>query len=171
MPLDVSQVVDGNSPIPAASVVQFYNLLVGLMDDQPVTLRREVAIGGDQASGVTELVLAGVPGQTANHLRVLLAEGDANSLFAISSTAALRWGPGEPSILDVTLERFAAAFLKINGGFVYTQVASPSAPGANLNILYAKSDGQFYTRAGAAGAETAIGGTNVTDPLVAQVFG
>lgn len=50
-------------------------------------------------------------------------------------------------------------------GVVHTfvqQSSSPSAPGAGLTAVYAKTDGSLYYRAGAAGAETSIGGAGFT---------
>lgn len=46
-------------------------------------------------------------------------------------------------------------------GIVHTfvqQSSSPSAPGAGLTAVYAKTDGALYTRSGASGAESPIGG-------------
>ena len=46
-------------------------------------------------------------------------------------------------------------------GVVHTfvqQSSSPSAPGAGLTAIYAKSDGALYTRSGASGSETPVGG-------------
>tara|TARA_R110000868_G_scaffold318982_1_gene579722 strand:- start:2707 stop:2970 length:264 start_codon:yes stop_codon:yes gene_type:complete len=46
-------------------------------------------------------------------------------------------------------------------GVVHTfvqQSSSPSAPGAGLTAIYSKTDGALYYRAGAAGAESPIGG-------------
>ena len=46
-------------------------------------------------------------------------------------------------------------------GVVHTfvqQSSSPSAPGAGITAIYAKTDGSLYTRSGASGSETAIGG-------------
>ena len=50
-------------------------------------------------------------------------------------------------------------------GVVHTfvqQSSSPSAPGAGLTAVYAKTDGALYYRAGAAGAEQSIGGGGFT---------
>jgi esterase/lipase superfamily enzyme len=50
-------------------------------------------------------------------------------------------------------------------GIVHTfaqQSSAPSAPGAGLTAVYAKSDGALYYRAGAAGAEQSIGGNGFT---------
>ena len=50
-------------------------------------------------------------------------------------------------------------------GVVHTfvqQATSPSAPGAGLTSVYAKTDGALYYRAGAAGAEQSIGGGGFT---------
>lgn len=170
MPLDVSQVVDGNSPIPAASVRQFYELVTGAMLDQPVTLRREVSIGGNQPTSTTALRLVGVPGQTASFLSARSLDTDVNAVFLVGTGGVIRWGAGGASPPDTLLYRFASNTLGTNGPLVMLQGATPPAPGASLSILYVKSDGFWYTRAGAAGAETPIGGTNITDPLVAQVF-
>jgi len=46
-------------------------------------------------------------------------------------------------------------------GVVHTfvqQSSSPSAPGAGITALYAKTDGALYYRSGASGAEQSIGG-------------
>ena len=46
-------------------------------------------------------------------------------------------------------------------GVVHTfvqQASSPSAPGAGLTAVYAKTDGALYVRSGASGAESPIGG-------------
>ena len=50
-------------------------------------------------------------------------------------------------------------------GVVHTfvqQSSTPSAPGAGLTAVYAKSDGALYYRAGASGAEQSIGGGGFT---------
>lgn len=171
MPLSTTGIADGLSPIAAAAVLQFYNLLTGAITDQPVTLRNRTALGGNQGTTDNTLTLAGVTAQSGLQLRLLKLLGDANPSFGVSIDGVISFGPGGASATDTTISRFAANFLSMGSGIVVTQAATPSAPGASLNILYAKSDGFWYTRAGAAGAETAIGGTNVTDPLVAQVFG
>jgi acetylornithine deacetylase/succinyl-diaminopimelate desuccinylase-like protein len=46
----------------------------------------------------------------------------------------------------------------IENALTLTQVSTPSAPGAGLTALYAKSDGAIYKRAGASGAEEEVGG-------------
>jgi hypothetical protein len=46
-------------------------------------------------------------------------------------------------------------------GVVHTfvqQSSTPSAPGAGLTALYAKTDGSLYIRSGASGSESPIGG-------------
>ena len=46
-------------------------------------------------------------------------------------------------------------------GVVHTfvqQATSPSAPGAGLTAVFAKTDGALYVRSGASGAESPIGG-------------
>ena len=46
-------------------------------------------------------------------------------------------------------------------GIVHTfvqQSSTPSAPGAGLTAIYAKTDGALYTRSGASGGETPRGG-------------
>lgn len=50
-------------------------------------------------------------------------------------------------------------------GIVHTfvqQSSSPSAPGAGLTAIYAKTDGALYTRSGASGGETPLGGGGYT---------
>ena len=46
----------------------------------------------------------------------------------------------------------------IENAITLTQVGTPSAPGAGLTSVYAKSDGALYVRSGASGAESPIGG-------------
>ena len=50
-------------------------------------------------------------------------------------------------------------------GIVHTYVqqsSTPSAPGAGLTAIYAKTDGALYTRSGASGGETPLGGGGYT---------
>ena len=50
-------------------------------------------------------------------------------------------------------------------GVVHTlvqQSSSPSAPGAGLAAIYAKTDGALYYKVGASGAENTIGGGGYT---------
>ena len=104
-------------------------------------------------------------------LRVLLAVGDTNPSFQADKNGKLSWGAGGGSAVDTTLERISATILGINGGLRVAQIATPGAPGAGFSTIYFKADGLPYYRSGGAGAETAIPGTNTTDPLVGQVFG
>ena len=171
MPLDTTGIVDGDSPIAAAHITQFYNLLTGAMTDQPVNLRNRVTLGGNQVATDNTLTLVGITAQTGYQQRSLKVVGDANPTFAWDVNGKISWGAGGASAPDTLLERVSAALLKLTGSLIYTQVSTPSAPGAGLTIIYPKADGLLYFRSGAAGAETAVGGTNVTDPLVAQVFG
>ena len=46
----------------------------------------------------------------------------------------------------------------IENAITLTQITTPSAPGAGLTSVYAKSDGALYVRSGASGAESPIGG-------------
>jgi esterase/lipase superfamily enzyme len=50
-------------------------------------------------------------------------------------------------------------------GVVHTfvqQSSTPSAPGAGITAIYAKTDGALYTRSGASGGETPLGGGGYT---------
>lgn len=50
-------------------------------------------------------------------------------------------------------------------GVVHTfvqQSSTPSAPGAGITAIYAKTDGSLYTRSGASGGETPLGGGGYT---------
>ena len=50
-------------------------------------------------------------------------------------------------------------------GVVHTfvqQSSTPSAPGAGITAVYAKTDGALYYRSGASGAESPIGGGGFT---------
>lgn len=171
MALSITGIANGLTPIDASHITQFYNLLTGVMTDQPVTLKNRVAVGGNQITTDHTLTLVGITSQTGFQQRSLKVVGDANPTFAWDVNGKISWGAGGASAPDTTLERQAAGILKINGSWVYGQIATPSAPGASTSILYFKADGLPYFRSGAAGAETAVGGTNTTDPLVSQVFG
>ena len=46
----------------------------------------------------------------------------------------------------------------IENAITLTQISTPSAPGAGLTSVYAKTDGALYVRSGASGAESPIGG-------------
>jgi len=46
----------------------------------------------------------------------------------------------------------------IEDAITLTQITTPSAPGAGLTSVYAKSDGALYVRSGGSGAESPIGG-------------
>ena len=51
-------------------------------------------------------------------------------------------------------------------GVVHTfvqQSSTPSAPGAGLTAIYAKTDGTLYTRSGASGTETSLGGAGFVE--------
>lgn len=171
MALSETGIADGDSPISAAHITQFYDLLTGAMTDQPVTLKNRVTIGGNQATGDNTLTLVGVAAQTGLLERILKALGDANPTYGVDASGKVSWGAGGASATDTTLERVGAGNLKTNGFFTLTQQAGPAAPGAGLSIVYFDNSGNPFYRSGAAGAATAMAGTNITDPLVAQVFG
>ena len=73
---------------------------------------------------------------------------------------------GTPPILASDHNTVRGNILVISpDGVVHTfvqQATSPSAPGAGLTAVYAKTDGALYYRAGAAGAEQSIGGGGFT---------
>ena len=46
----------------------------------------------------------------------------------------------------------------IENAITLTQITTPSAPGAGLTSVYAKTDGALYVRSGSSGAESPIGG-------------
>ena len=54
------------------------------------------------------------------------------------------------------------ASVSTTGSVILTQIATPSAPGAGLTAIYAKTDGALYTRSGASGGETPLGGGGYT---------
>lgn len=60
---------------------------------------------------------------------------------------------------DLIYLKGQAGAVAIENAITLTQIATPSAPGASLTSVYAKSDGTIYYRAGAAGVEQSIGGS------------
>lgn len=51
-------------------------------------------------------------------------------------------------------------------GVVHTfvqQSSTPSAPGAGITAIYAKTDGSLYSRSGASGAEQTLGGSGFAE--------
>jgi hypothetical protein len=55
----------------------------------------------------------------------------------------------------------------LGGELILPHVVTPDVPGVNKTIVYAKSDGALYYRAGSGGAETPVGGSGaaaVADP-------
>ncbi len=69
---------------------------------------------------------------------------------------------GTDTILASDVNNIRGNILVISpDGVVHTfvqQSSSPSAPGAGLTAIYAKTDGALYFRSGAAGPEQSIGG-------------
>lgn len=69
---------------------------------------------------------------------------------------------GTDTILASDVNNIRGNILVISpDGVVHTfvqQSSSPSAPGAGLTAIYAKTDGALYFRSGSAGAEQSIGG-------------
>lgn len=172
MALSNTGISSGSSPIAATHVSQFFDLLTGAMTDQAVTIKNALTVGGgSEGIGTPKVTLVGLGGQTAAMIRALLLSGDANPTWQIDKNGKQSWGPGGGSAVDTTLERSIATFLLSNGGYDFTQVATPAAPGASKGRVYFKADNLPYFRAGAAGAETAIGvGGSATDPLLSQVW-
>lgn len=172
MALSLTGITSGASPISAAHISQFFNLLTGSMTDQPVTLKNTLRVGGNQATSDNALTLVGVSSQTGYMIRTLLATGDTQPSFAIDKNGKLAWGAGGVSATDTTLERVSAGVVKVSSLLQFPEQATPSAPGASLGLMYFKSDGHPYYRFGAAGAETRFdsSGANLTDPLIAQIF-
>lgn len=69
---------------------------------------------------------------------------------------------GTDTILASDVNNIRGNILVISpDGVVHTfvqQSSSPSAPGAGLTAIYAKTDGALYFRSGASGSEQSIGG-------------
>lgn len=95
------------------------------------------------------------------------AEGEV--IYALKATTGATSTKTWEALVDICNElagrsgtiAFEAA-LSTTGSVTLTQIATPSAPGAGLTAIYAKTDGALYYRAGAAGAEQSIGGGGFT---------
>lgn len=171
--LSAAGITVGASPIKSEQVLQFFDALTGVMVTQAYALKNTLTVGGgSETAGSHKLTLVGVTSQTGVMLRTLLASGDANPTWQVDKNGKQSWGAGSGSAVDTTLERVGATILGINGPLRLAEVATPSAPGANLGLIYFKTDNNAYIRAGAAGSETQLltAGTAATDPILAQVW-
>ena len=91
------------------------------------------------------------------------AEGEV--IYALKATTGATSTKTWEALVDICNElagrsgtiAFEAA-LSTTGSVTLTQIATPSAPGAGLISVYAKTDGALYVRSGASGAESPIGG-------------
>ena len=123
----------------AAQLSQFYDLLTGIMTDQPVTLKNILSLGGNQSVGSHLLTLTGVASQTGDYLRVM-PDGAVTPIFQIDSDGVLNYD------LEINLK----------------QIVTPTAPSEGCAI-YSKAGGGFYTRpVGGAEAEVATASNTLT---------
>ncbi len=91
------------------------------------------------------------------------AEGD--TIFALKASAGASPNKSFEAVIDICNELAGRsgtvafeASISTTGSVTLTQITTPSAPGASKTVVYSKSDGSLYYRAGAAGAEQSIGG-------------
>ena len=172
MALSIADVIAGDV-IEAAHVTQYFNLLTGIMTDQPVTFRNTLSVGNNAAAVTTPLLVYGTG--TPTYLAAFFSTGSAaQPLLTINnSLAEIGWGTPTTSP-DILLRRVESGVLRILGtaALDFQYRTTPNAPGAGYGRIYFKSDNLPYYRAGSAGAETALGGAaGGWDILNTQSFG
>jgi hypothetical protein len=172
MALSISDVIAGEV-IEAAHVTQFFNLLTGIMTDQPVTFRNTLSVGNNAAATGTAALFVYGTGTPTNLVAFFTTGAASQPVLAVAqSNGDLRFSSGSVAY-DTTLGRQESGVLRIQGtaALDFQYRTTPNAPGAGYGRIYFKSDNLPYYRAGSAGAETALGGSaGGWDILNTQVF-
>lgn len=88
MPLDISTIQAGMI-IRAAHLTQYYNVLTGIVQDQPITLAHQLTVGGGSVigPGIVPLTIHSQTAQTANVLEV--RDPTSSLVFAVSSSGSI----------------------------------------------------------------------------------
>lgn len=95
-------------PVKSLDMMQFVNLFTGVMNDQPVTFRNSVSIGGDQSNITVPLKIYGAPTQTTNLIDLYPDRTSPQPGFGFSAKGAFAWGPGGTAPQDTFLSRIAS---------------------------------------------------------------
>lgn len=104
MPLDPTN-FHPLGPVKSVDMMQFYNVLTGVMKDQPISLSNVVTIGGDQGVTSVPLKLYGAQGQNTNLIDLYPDKTSAQPTFGFSASGAHAWGPGGTAPQDTFMSR------------------------------------------------------------------
>ena len=94
-------------PVKSVDLMQFYNLLTGVMQDQPITSRNALSIGGNQGQTTVPLKVYGAVGQNTNLIDLYVDRTAAQPGFGFSATGTIAWGPGGVAPQDTFMSRIA----------------------------------------------------------------
>lgn len=106
MPLDTTN-FHPLGPVKSIDLLQFSDLLTGVMLDQPITFRNALTIGGNQGLTTVPLKVYGATGQNTNLIDLYLDRTQSQAGFGLSAIGALAWGPGGTAPQDTYLTRIA----------------------------------------------------------------
>jgi hypothetical protein len=94
-------------PVLHNDLLQFYNLFVGVMVDQPVTFRNTLVVGGSQGATTVPLKLYGAVGQIGDLLDLYVDPSQAQPGFGFGALGNFAWGPGGVAPQDTFMSRVA----------------------------------------------------------------
>ena len=94
-------------PVKSTDLQQFYNLLTGVMSDQPITQRNALSIGGNQGMTTVPLKVYGALGQNTNLLDLYVDRTAPQPGFGLSAIGTFAWGPGGAAPQDTFMSRIA----------------------------------------------------------------
>lgn len=117
-------------PVKSNDLLQFYNLVTGVMQDQPITFRNALSIGGNQGLTTVPLKVYGAVGQNTNLIDLYVDRSAPQPGFGLSALGIFGWGPGGAAPQDTFMSRIAlqnghatdtpglllTPLLEINGG-------------------------------------------------------
>ena len=94
-------------PVKSQDMQQYYNLLTGVMVDQPITFRNALSIGGNQGQTTVPLKIYGAAGQNTNLIDLYADRSAAQPGFGFSAIGSFSWGPGGVAPQDTFMSRVA----------------------------------------------------------------
>lgn len=144
MPLDVSTIQPGMI-IRAAHLTQFFNVLTGIVQDQPISLAHQLSVGGGSVIGpsIVPLVIRSQTAQTANVLEVRDPASDL--VFSVSSSGSISLaGTLTTGSLAVTGNASVAGFMvpPLDIGTPNERITNPSLNANSLALL--STDGYVF---------------------------
>jgi hypothetical protein len=145
-------------PVKSDDMLQFYNLLTGVMQDQPITSRNALSIGGNQGQTTVPLKVYGATGQNTNLIDLYVDRTAAQPGFGLTATGTFAWGPGGTAPQDTYMSRIAlqnghatdtpgvlvAPLLEVAGTLTSTRLVAPN--GTAYPTSPAPVNGDLYYR-------------------------